>query len=413
MTVQQWCISKKMTSRIDALVNPDMLIWARKKCGLDLVGAAKRITVKSEQLDAWEKGETRPTIHQAMKMAEVYHRPLSLFYLDVPPKDFSSPMADFRRLPEVANGVLSPGFIWEKRQSEIRREIMIDLAEHSEDGIFPYINAISLGNNQEEVANQIREWAGIDWDAQRKWNGYNDAFNAWKVAFERLNVLVFQTSHIGITFTPDEARGFSISEKRFPVIVVNSGDAHGAGIFTLVHEFTHLLLNIGGICDCEEYSKIPTPERNIETFCNHVAGAVLVPAILLASHKIVRQHGQSIDWEDEEIWNLSIEFSVSEEVIVRRLLILGFTSQEFYEQKRQDFIKRWIVFKEKRRASPQTGVPPYYRLVLRKNGKPYTRQVFSAYYDKRLTLSDVADYLGVKIKHLRDIEHEAFVGARF
>ena len=402
-----------MTARIDALVNPNMLIWARKKCGLDLVGASKRISVKPEKLEVWEKGETYPTIHQAMKMAEVYRRPLSLFYLDEPPRDFSVSMTDFRRLPEIALGVLSPGFIWEKRQSEIRREIMIELTENNEDGIFPYLNSISLRDNHEDVSNRIRELANINWDAQRKWSDYNDAFNAWKLAFEQLNVLVFQSSHTGITFTSNEARGFSISEKRFPVIVVNSGDAYGARIFTLLHEFTHLLLNIGGICDCEEYSKYQTPEQNVEIFCNRVAGAALVPASLITSHNIVRQHGRYTDWDDEEIWNLSIEFSVSEEVIVRRLLILGLTSQEFYECKRQDYIERWNKFKEKRRTTPQAGFAPYHRLILRKNGKPYTRQVFSAYYDKRLTLSDVADYLGVKIKHLRDMEHEAFVGAGF
>lgn len=92
-----------MTARIDALVNPKMLIWARKKCGLDLVGAAKRISVKTEQLESWEKEESHPTIHQAMKMAEVYRRPLSLFYLDEPPKDFSISMTDFRRLPDMSS----------------------------------------------------------------------------------------------------------------------------------------------------------------------------------------------------------------------------------------------------------------------------------------------------------------------
>ncbi|MEP6896432.1 MAG: XRE family transcriptional regulator, partial [Chloroflexota bacterium] len=230
-----------MTTRIDALVNPNMLVWARKKCGLDLVGAAKRIGVKTEQLEAWEAdGESHPTIHQAMKMAEVYRRPLSLFYLDKPPKDFSVSMTDFRRLPESALGVLSPGLIWEKRQSEMRREIMIDLADNEDDGIFLYLNSISTRDNTEDVANRIREWGSVNWEAQSKWSGFDDAFNAWKLAFEQLNVLVFQTSHLGVTFNPDEARGFSISERRFPVIVVNSGDAYGARIFTLLHEFTHL-----------------------------------------------------------------------------------------------------------------------------------------------------------------------------
>lgn len=400
-----------MPTRIDALVNPNMLIWARKKCGLDLIGAAKRIGVKTEQLKGWENGEVHPTIHQAMKMAEVYRRPLSLFYLDEPPKDFSVSMTDFRCLPDTTLGVLSPGLIWEKRQSEIRREIMIDLTDNEEDKVFPYLNSVSLRDKHEDVANKVREWTNIDWVFQSKWSGYDDAFNSWKLAFERLNVLVFQTSHLGITFNPNEARGFSISEKQFPVIVVNSGDAYGARIFTLLHEFTHLLVNNGGVCDCEEYSRIQTPEQNVETFCNRVAGATLVPAAILGSHRIVQQHGQYVEWEDEEIYNLSLEFSVSEEVIVRRLLILGYTSPEFYERKRQDYTIRWNEYKEKQRTEGRPGFAPYHRLMLRKNGKPYTRQVFSAYYDKRITLSDVADYLGVKIKYLRDMERESFVGA--
>lgn len=401
-----------MTTRIDALVNPIMLRWARRKSGLDLIGAAKRIGVKPEYLEAWEKEEGYPTINQAMKMAKIYRRPLSLFYLDKPPKDFSVSMTDFRRLPDISLGELSPGLIWEKRQAEIRQEIMVGLAENDEHGTFQYLGSVSANDSPEDIANNIRKWTGVDWETQKKWGDYSDAFNAWKTAFERLNVLVFQTSHIGITFKPEEARGFSIGAKRFPVIVVNSGDAYGARIFTLLHEFTHLLRNTSGVCDCEGYLNAQTPEQSTEIFCNHVAGAALVPASLLSSHSIVQRHGQHQDWDDEEIYNLSLEFSVSEEVVVRRLLILGLTSQDFYEHKRQDYIKRWIEFKEKRRAT-QKGMAPYHYLMLRKNGKPYTRQVFSAYYDAKLTLSDVADYLGVRIKHLRDIEHDAFVGAGF
>ena len=397
-----------MTARIDALVNSEMLLWSRKKCGLDLVGAAKRIGVKTEQLDRWEKGESYPTINQAMKMAEVYRRPLSLFYLDEPPKDFSVSMTDFRRLPDTSLGILSPGLIWEKRQSEIRREIMLDLTEDKEASRFPYFDNISVKDNPEDVAIKVRNWTNIDWGVQQKWHDYNDAFNGWKNGLEQLNILVFQTSRTGITFEPEEARGFSISEELFPVIVVNSGDAYGARVFTLMHEFAHLLLGNGGVCDLEEYPRIQTPEQRVEIFCNHVAGATLVPAPLLTSHRIVRQHGMILEWEDEEIYNLALDFSVSEEVIVRRFLTLGLASPEFYERKRHDYSDRWKEYKEKDKVESRPKIVPYHRVILRKNGRPYTRQVFSAYYDKKITLSDVADYLGVKIKHLRAMERESY-----
>jgi Zn-dependent peptidase ImmA (M78 family) len=111
---------------------------------------------------------------------------------------------------------------------------------------------------------------------------------------------------------------------------------------------------------------------------------------------------------------LSSEFSTSEDVILRRLLILGLTSREFYEYKHKEYIQRWHDFKEKRRAEAREGKgysPPYYRLKLRANGKLYTKQVLSAYYDKQITLLDVSDFLGVKIRHIKDIEGEAFTSS--
>jgi Zn-dependent peptidase ImmA (M78 family)/transcriptional regulator with XRE-family HTH domain len=399
-----------MASRLEALVNPEMLILARKQCGFDLNAAAKKLgNIKSEQLERWEKGETRPTINQAMKMAEVYHRPLSFFYLTEPPKDFTVAITDYRHI-SVNNlfSSKSPGFLWEKRQAETRREVMLDLAETDDDGVFEYLNSISLSDDPKTVAMNVREWLGIDWSTQMKWKEYNEALAAWKEAVENLNVLVFHTNHQGLTFTLEECRGFSISASRFPVIVVNSSDAGGARIFTLMHELVHLLLNASGICDCEEYSYIQTSEQRVETFCNRVAGEILVPEQILLSHRIVQNHRNNPEWDDEEIFNLAGDFSTSEDVIVRRLLILKRTSQEFYEMKHSQYNIRWLEFREKRRQEGRKFGPPHYRMVLRKNGGAFTRQVFSAYNERQITLLDASYYLGVKVRYLRDIEREAF-----
>ncbi len=61
-----------MKERIEALVNPKMLEWARKSIRFDIFGAAKKIGTKPERLKEWESGAKKPTINQAIKMAEVY-----------------------------------------------------------------------------------------------------------------------------------------------------------------------------------------------------------------------------------------------------------------------------------------------------------------------------------------------------
>ncbi len=71
-----------MARSVEALVNADMLRWARDSAGFDLDVAAKKIGVPSDKLFLWEEGDSRPTIKQLFKLSNVYKRPANIFYLD-------------------------------------------------------------------------------------------------------------------------------------------------------------------------------------------------------------------------------------------------------------------------------------------------------------------------------------------
>lgn len=64
----------------DALVNPDLLVWARRNSSLTIEQVAKKVPVKPEHLELWEKGELRPTIKQLSKLGHIYKRPIAIFY---------------------------------------------------------------------------------------------------------------------------------------------------------------------------------------------------------------------------------------------------------------------------------------------------------------------------------------------
>ena len=167
------------------------------------------------------------------------------------------------------------------------------------------------------------------------------------------------------------------------------------------------MLNEGGVCDCREHA-VGEQMRHMEIFCNHTAGAVLAPFDVLMKHEIVIEHqarGKRFRWEDGEIEALSSDFSVSNEVLLRRLLIFGLTSERFYQSKRKEYLERWERIKKE---GEKKGHPPYYRMKLRQLGKPFARTVFTAYYDRRITLSDVMDYIGVKTSVLKKMEVAAY-----
>lgn len=88
-----------------------------------------------------------------------------------------------------------------------------------------------------------------------------------------LDVLVLQVQAISVL----EMRGFSISGDVLPVVVLNGGDPPRGRIFTLMHEFAHVLLSAAGVCDVLPRRAIRAPADEVEVFCNRVAAAILMP----------------------------------------------------------------------------------------------------------------------------------------
>jgi Zn-dependent peptidase ImmA (M78 family)/DNA-binding XRE family transcriptional regulator len=385
-----------MAARIEAFIKPELLVWARESAGYGLADAARKIGVAPEKLGSWEKGTTRPSIHQLQKVASAYKRPLAVFYLSEPPRTFDA-MRDFRRLPLDGELRRSPSLLLEIRKAYQKREIAIEMSELLNEAPERFYIAADVNDEPENFSQKIRKAIGFTLEEQLRVKDRNEALRLWRESIERLGVLVFQTNSRS-QISLGEMRGFSISEAPYPVIVLNSKDSPSGKIFTLLHEFVHILLHNGGLCDLEDYGDDSTEDQRIEFFCNMAAGALLVPGESLAGNSIVRSVGRTKIWTDEELLELSNLYSVSSEVILRRLLILGKTTTDFYKRKRSEYLKI-----EKKRTS---GYAPFHRLVVRDNGPYYTKLVISAYQQEMITASDLSDYLGTKLKHLNDIEKD-------
>lgn len=69
----------------DPWLNPEMLEWAREWRGLTLDDVAEKFKKTPDQIRAWELNEASPTVKQARRLAELYHRAFSEFFLPSPP----------------------------------------------------------------------------------------------------------------------------------------------------------------------------------------------------------------------------------------------------------------------------------------------------------------------------------------
>lgn len=374
----------------EALINPSVLAWARESAGFYLEEAAKKVQIEPDKLQSCEIGNDYLTISQLRKLCNVYKRPLAFFYLPNPPQLESIPK-DFRRLPEDDRKNISPNLRFEIRKAKYRREIAIDLFKELEIEIPKFKAKATLSDDVYEVGKLIRKLLKISFEQQENLRKEN-LLNFWREKIEDLGILVFSASLIDLK----TMRGFSIDKNPLPIIVLNSKDLHKARIFTLFHEFTHLLLHSGGICDLGEQNKI-------EVFCNAVAGEALVPTDWLQAIPVVHQHNKS-EWNDEEIDNLSERFGVSRVVILRRLLTIGKTTEYFYKQKSEQFEAEYrIKINQEKAEKKPIKIQQHYK-VLNQTGRKFARLVIDSYHQNKISLLDVSEYLGTKLTHLPKIE---------
>lgn len=392
-----------MATSVRAKINPELLSWARMSVGLDPEEAAQKLQISPARLEMWEQGRERPTINQLRRAATIYKRPIAVFYLPRVPMHFQ-PMhlTDFRRLPDTKVGRFSYGLALEMRRAWERRQVFLDLLEALGDQPQDFTLSSEVSADPEKLASIIRDALQISVDEQIRWHTVYETLNNWKRALENIGVVVFETYHTS-RISLGEMRGFSISINPIPVVVVNSKDSPRGKAFTLLHELVHLLLRKGGVCDLEEYGTAQTEKEKVEVFCNHVAGAILLPADLLLSDELVTGRSPRSTWTDQDLVRLSQRYSVSREVVLRRLLIFERTTASFYRQKRGEFLDAY-----KKKQTEQEGFPPYHRLIMRSHGRKYLRLVLNAYYHEAITAGDVSEYLNVNLKHLAKIEAEVF-----
>jgi Zn-dependent peptidase ImmA (M78 family) len=384
-----------MARSTEALVDPAILKWARDTAGFSIDEAAASLQTKPEKLAAWEGGDERPSMSQLRRMAVAYKRLLSDFYLpEAPPADADP--HDFRRLPGEVAFHYSRALRYQLRLARQRRELALDLAAELEGELPSLPGHLQLNPNPEETGAGLRRMLAVTLEAQRTWRDPRLSYNGWRTAIERAGILVFQATGIP---TP-EMLGFSLSERPLPVIGVNRKLKHNGRTFTLLHEVVHVFLGGNSICDIEEGVLRPPEEQRVEVFCNAVAAATLVPRNLLLSEPLVAAHPpRPRDWSEDELGSLGRAFGVSNEVILRRLLTAGRTSQHFYMQRRAVYgslidppAADADTATEYKRNMPQEVVSDI--------GRPLTRLVLESYDNSFTSLADVSRYLGLRAQHV-------------
>jgi Zn-dependent peptidase ImmA (M78 family) len=377
-------------------INPNVLKWARETAGMavdDVVERMKRKGVTAETVRSWEHGESSPSYTQLERLAyEIYKRPLALFFFPKLPQE-ETPKQSFRTLPDYEIQRLPTRIRFLIRKGRVMQLNLAELYDNVNPASEQIVRELSFepGDSSEEMAAVVRRYLGKDLAEQKQWSNSEEAFNAWRDTLEEHGVFIFKDA-----FRVEAFSGFCLYDEQFPIIYVNNSKPINRQIFTLFHELAHLLFRTGGIdTRLEDYlDYLKGDSRRIEVLCNRFTGEFLVPGDDFA------QRIKGLVIEDTSIQNLADIYHVSREVILRKLIDRKLVNQAYYDEK----IWAWA-------RGPKTGSGKggnYYRAKGVYLGERYLGQAFSRYYQNRISVEQLADYLGVKVKNVPGMENLLF-----
>lgn len=388
-------------------INPPILAWARRTAGLSLDKAASRIGLQSntrgsatEKLEALERGELRPTRKQLIKIANVYRRPLTVFYRSNPPPR-GDRGEDFRSFPGSVSREESALLDTLLREIRTRQEMVRSILEDDADARpLAFVGSMQVTLPIREAAQVIRQELEVPetHELWRKQESPDQLFAILRERVEQIGVFVLLAGNLGSHHTNLSEkifRGFALADAFAPFIVINDQDARSARSFTLIYELTHIFVGSTGVSDAPSTIATGTQPARVERFCNDVAGEFLLPEESLAG--IGAQ--ESLDSASEVIRRIAARRSVSEAMVAYRFWRTGRIDPEVYGQLAAIYAGRWRAIKQRnRQLSRESGGVPinFYRIRKHRLGNRLTGLVSRTLKANEITHTKAAKILGVK-----------------
>jgi len=359
-------------------INNEILKWVINTSGWNTSKLAEKVGISENDFNKILNSEKKLTITQLIKLSKLIKRPLAFFLLYELPSEEKKPLPkDYRMIPGK-EGVFSKETLLAIRIARRLQAVSRELAQNLNTDLKPTITIVTDEDNPQKIAEEYRNKIKISDDLQQKWGNPNKLFNFLREFIERQNILVFQ-----YPMPVEEVRGFTLSDSIPKVIVINSKDQITARIFTLMHEFAHILLNESVINMPEESLFFDKNQNEIERWCNNFTSEFLLPEYL--AKKIFEDNKPSLT-ETKTLKQLSNKWKISKKFILYKM----FKLQYIDKQQLEEILKR--PYKEKK---VKGGPSPAVKCVSEK-GKKFVSLVSANVNNNFITFADALEYLSIK-----------------
>lgn len=372
-------------------VNPAVLVWARETAGVTVEAAGVYLGQSESVVHRWESGEEKPTVSGLKRLATFYGRPLATLLLSEPRR---------RSLPRDFRVVAGSDPLTRDSLLALRKAAYVQYLFQEIDSTGPNLSLQSSGTDltvelAEKLAIRERERLGVSVETQSKWRDEYHALREWRSAVEDAGVVVLQAS-----MNVEEIRGFALAGPS-PVICLNMSDYPNARVFTLFHEYAHLLVGGSGICDADAGPRSSQAQAQVERFCNRFAGALLVPRKALIDRRSLLLSLSGPEPPSDSLFSPhTSRFRVSRQVLWYRMKQLDLIDQQLFDAK----WAQWAARNRSRKPSGDGGGGmTRVERAIHEGGHRLIATVVAAESRGDLGTADALNLLRIKTNELRDV----------
>jgi Zn-dependent peptidase ImmA (M78 family) len=357
-------------------VNGKVLEWARAIRGLDLESAAELLEVPTEELRDYESGAKKPLVG-FLRLISARYRINFTSLLMPEPLPIEKPPADHRA--RHGERPLSIDTLVAIEEVKEHLEAFEDIASEAE-RIVPRLNigTAQIEDDSETVAARERKRFGISVEEQWTWRTLAEARRQWRRRIEDRGVFTYM-----IPMPPNELSGFSMLRDGLGAICVNDREpTEGAKVFTLLHEYSHLLLRQTGISDENNSTRV-------ERFCNEFAASFLIPRDPLIES--LGDFTTPQEFSDADVKRLATRFRVSNSAMALRLEKTGLAPRGFYGRRTAP----WDLPAESKPIAPDRQ-PDYIKIRIKRLGRLHTATVMRAVKRHAINSFDASELIGLQ-----------------
>ncbi len=378
-----------MTGRVRVPVQKEIWRWALEVAEKDETAFLARF----KQAEKWFTGELNPTFKQLEDAATFLQIPFGYMFLDKPPRH-DSMQVEFRsisnKIPKISKNLRDAILAMDRRRgwmSDYRKELgWTKLA------VIKQFHKKKSGRAtlDAKLAKTLLNLSP-DWHTGPK--DLDETFRFLKEKLEDIGILVMRSGIVGNntrrSLDTTEFRAFLLYDDVAPLIFINNNDSKAGKIFSLVHEFFHVLFEQEDVLfDLDLQGQ--QDERQI----NALTAEFLIP------QGKVRNLWEPKTDVFEQITELGRHFKVSRLAMTIKLANLGLVNREIVEKVRAESVRDF------RKKAGSGGKTDFYRVYHSRISPTFLGAVIRSAESGGLSYTRAFNLLGVKGKTYDKIKED-------